>query len=81
MAGQRESKKVTIQLPIADSLPNYRGPVYLAHLIIWLERDKADADVFRMKAIADADDKERAFWTGYGDALTNVLHHLTGPGE
>ena len=78
MARQRESKKM-IRLPIAKSLPDYSGPVYLADLIVWLETEKADADAYRNSETADANDV--VFWAGYGDALTNVLHHLTGPGE
>lgn len=70
---------MAITLPIAKSLPAYRGRVDLADVMAWLEKEKADADAFRKNKLADADD--RAFWTGYGDALTNVMHYLTGPGE
>jgi hypothetical protein len=70
---------MAITLPIAKSLPAYRGRVELADLMAWLEKEKAHADAFRKDKMAD--NPQRVYWAAYGDALTNVMHYLTGPGE
>jgi hypothetical protein len=70
---------MAITLPIAKSLPAYSGRVELADLMAWLEKEKAYADAFRKDKMAD--NAGRVYWAGYGDALTNVMHYLTGPGE
>lgn len=70
---------MAITLPIAKSLPAYSGRVDLADLMAWLENEHGDAETFRKNKLNDNTD--RAYWAGYGDALTNVMHYLVGPGE
>ena len=70
---------MAITLPIEKSLPAYRGRVDLADVMAWLESEKAYADAFRKDKMAD--NAGRVYWAAYGNALTNVMHYLTGPGE
>ena len=68
-----------VTLPLVRTLPPFRGKIEIVPLLQWLEQEHKDAETFRKNTLNDDDD--RAYWIGYGDALTNVLHHLTGMGE
>lgn len=74
---------MAITLPIAKSLPAYSGRVDLADLMAWLEIEHRDAKKWAAseEKLAGHPESANQYAAGYRDALTNVMHYLTGPGE
>ena len=67
----------------------------IAQILAWLDSESRVAIIERVRAVREVEtlrktgtkqslelsEYQKDYWAGYGDALTNVMHYLTGPGE
>ena len=72
-----------VTLPLVRTLPPFRGKIEIVPLLQWLEQEYKDAAEWADSETEYQDHPESAdqYAAGYRDALSNVLHHLTGMGE